>query len=132
MPWLFIDTHDMHQLRLATGDAMSYREWSSTRRGGLLSLIAQKIGLRGCRSLDGICVVRGPGGFSCTRSGVVIANLLSRIFQIPLVGVMADEATDLASLFRRVQSGDVMTVAFVEPIYAMEPNITMPKTKRIA
>lgn len=127
MPWLFIDTHDMNQLRLARGSATSYREWSSTRRGGLLTLIAQKVGLRGCRSLDGICVVRGPGGFSCTRSGVVVANILSRIFQIPLVGVMVDQTGDLVSLFRRVQSDAAMSVAFVEPVYAMEPNITKPK-----
>lgn len=78
------------------------------------------------RQLDGICVVSGPGSFTSTRTGVMIANILSRQLRLPLVGVALDEAQDLDVLTLRLTTHHApRTATYVAPVYSSEPNITI-------
>ena len=83
---------------------------------------------------QGVCVVAGPGSFSAIRTGVLYANLLSRLLHRPLVGVSVEEAVDQAALIQHLQpffsslpSPASPLTTYVAPIYAMEPNITVPR-----
>jgi tRNA A37 threonylcarbamoyladenosine modification protein TsaB len=42
-------------------------------------------------ALSGVLVVAGPGSFSSSRAGVVLANAFSFLQKTPVVGVAADE-----------------------------------------
>lgn len=79
--------------------------------------------------LEGVCVVSGPGSFSAVRTGVLYANLLSRLKKVPLVGVTVEEAADLPSLARKLEASSWKSKAvdYVAPVYEAEPNITLPK-----
>jgi len=79
-------------------------------------------------SVDGICVVQGPGSFTAVRTGVLIANLLARVRRKPLIGVAAEDAQDLDSLAERIAQGLFPLSGYVAPAYDAEPNITLPKT----
>lgn len=79
-------------------------------------------------SIAGICVVSGPGSFSSIRTGVLIANVLSRELHIPLFGVDLSEAQDLEVLTANLQAGKIPAQEYVKPEYDTEPNITLPKT----
>jgi tRNA A37 threonylcarbamoyladenosine modification protein TsaB len=80
-------------------------------------------------SAEGVCVVAGPGSFSSVRTGVLYANLLSRLLRIPLVGVTVEEASDLDALSRRLLDTrySKLETRYVAPIYDAEPNITVPR-----
>jgi len=77
------------------------------------------------RDILGICVVAGPGSFSSVRSGVLDANLLARLWRVPLVGVTVEDAQDLPALARRLAAEHSRGAAYVAPIYDAEPNITV-------
>jgi hypothetical protein len=73
----------------------------------------------------GMIVVAGPGSFSAIRSGVLVANLFSRLLHLPLYQVMADEAGDLDAVRDRILSKKLTPVSYVAPVYDAEPNITL-------
>lgn len=93
-----------------------------------LPLIEKSVGTRAA-SLEGICVVEGPGSFSAVRTGVLDANLLSRLWKLPLFGVRVDEAQDLDALTERLVAKSLKKKSYVAPVYDAEPNITVPKSK---
>lgn len=84
--------------------------------------------LAGCArwkdDLSGICVVRGPGSFSAIRTGVLYANLLSRLLRLPLFSISAEEAADLRRVAKRLEYGALRSASYVAPVYDREPNIT--------
>ena len=126
MQWLFIDTSHRGECRYGTiGDRISIRSVVA-RSGMLLPKLALKHGAL-LRTIDGICVVSGPGSFSAIRSGVLVANLLSRLLAKPLVGVSVSDASDLEHLSRDLATHRYQPTSFVAPVYDAEPNITVPK-----
>lgn len=128
MPWLFIDTHTAGECRTGMIGAKASSVRSSVGRSStLLPLISSKIGRAALRSADGICVVSGPGSFSSVRGGVIVANLLARLFRKPLVGMRVEEAQDLSSLAKRLMANEIDALPIVLPLYDAEPNITVKK-----
>lgn len=126
MPWLFIDTSTAGLCRfgLLGGKKNEVREVAA-RSGSLLPLLSKHVGLAKIKRAQGICVVAGPGSFSSVRGGVLAANLLSRILNLPLVGVSVAEARGVSALARRLLKHELVPVSFVPPVYAAEPNITL-------
>jgi tRNA A37 threonylcarbamoyladenosine modification protein TsaB len=80
------------------------------------------------RKTKGVCVVSGPGTFSLIRSGVLVANLLARLLNKPLVGIESSKASNLELLASTLDSMRLPPNAYVAPVYDREPNITLPKT----
>ena len=81
--------------------------------------------MKRAKKLDGICVAAGPGSFTAVRTGVLIANTLARLRRLPLYGVDAGQATDLAGLYRDLAAGAIPAAGYVAPVYSAEPNITL-------
>ena len=124
--WLFIETTqpDRFTVGLLGGTAPKLREVQA-RSHAVNTEVFRQLTPSVRKQLDGICVVSGPGSFTSTRTGVIIANLLSRQYTRPLVGVSFDEAQDLEALTARLVSGIQKTVSYVAPVYSSEPNITI-------
>lgn len=126
MGWLFIDTSLPNEFRMGTfsSDEVKVKSYEGRARE-LLPMISRKVPSATVRQLDGICVVYGPGSFSAVRGGVVAANILSRAWRIPLVGVSREEAEDLAQLAQDVVTKKKLPTSYVMPTYDAEPNITI-------
>lgn len=124
MAWLFLDTHAKDRVAYAWIEkgCVTKRVEKEGRATILLPLIAKHL-----KKIDGVAVVAGPGSFSAVRTGVVDANLISRLLAVPLVSLTAEEGNDLEGLAARIASGDVSTTSYVAPVYDAEPNITVPK-----
>ena len=128
MSWVFIDTSRPDRFRIGLLSAAKQRLWEGEGRSRLaLNEIAKRIPSASLSASDGICVVAGPGSFSAVRTGVLTANMLSRLFGKPLVGVSVEDAADLDLLTTRLTSGSIPATGYVAPVYSSEPNITMPK-----
>jgi tRNA A37 threonylcarbamoyladenosine modification protein TsaB len=124
MSWLFIDTHAPGQLRVGwLGEEVSIKTYPGRASGLLLKLPSIR---KLKREANGICVVAGPGSFSSVRTGVLYANLLSRLLRVPLVGISVDESKDLDAL--RITHYALRSTEYVAPVYDAEPNITIPKS----
>jgi len=126
--WLFFDTHTPRRYRLG---------WLSLERGaeiktyvgrpaGLLRRLFGKERER-LSAAVGICVVAGPGSFSAIRIGVLYANVLARLFRLPLVGVEYDATHDMVALIKGLEEKTLPRSAYVTPLYDAEPNITLPR-----
>lgn len=74
---------------------------------------------------DGVCVVVGPGSFTAVRTGVLVANVYARLARLPLYGIDAAQAQDLAGLYADLVAGAVPPSGYVAPVYSAEPNITL-------
>lgn len=128
MAWLFLDSHERGNSRLGWLDEGRPRIKTITGSAGrLLNELAKQ--RKQLDAVDGVCVVSGPGSFSSVRTGVLYANLLSRLLRIPLVGVTVDEAGDLDALSRRLFAtrSTKFETRYIAPIYDAEPNITVPR-----
>lgn len=121
MTWLFIDTSRADQFRVGSLGAKISVKTIQGRAQGLLPAIMRLPKMK----VDGVCVVQGPGSFSAVRTGTLIANLLSRLWKKPLVGVSVEESADLSMLFERLSKKGVKSSAYVAPVYDAEPNITV-------
>jgi hypothetical protein len=95
------------------------------RSNALLSTLAKRVPLTKLRRAKGICVVQGPGSFTAVRTGVLVANLLSRLTQKPLVAISVDGAQDLGMLAKMLSDGLLPVSSTVLPVYDAEPNITV-------
>jgi len=128
--WLFIETTrpDMFTVGLLGGTTPKLREVQA-RSHAVNTEVFRLLTPSVKKQLDGICVVSGPGSFTSTRTGVIIANLLSRQYRLPLVGVSLDEAKDLDVLTDRLTGRGgprpYEAVSYVAPVYSSEPNITI-------
>lgn len=79
--------------------------------------------------LSGIGVVIGPGSFTSLRISLAVVNALAEARQIPLVGVPAERAPDLAALAKAtaeaLETGQTSTQLL--PAYGKPPTITAPR-----
>jgi tRNA threonylcarbamoyladenosine biosynthesis protein TsaB len=80
------------------------------------------------KSLEGICVYSGSGSFTGLRIGTAVANSLAYSLNIKVVKSSGENWLD--NLQRKVDQAKPNR--FVYPDYDKEPNITMPKSKRLA
>jgi hypothetical protein len=126
MGWLFIDTHELGTLRIGWLQGSRLRIRARQGRGQALLPLIEKL-LRQQETPEGIYVVEGPGTFSSIRTGVLVANLLARLWQRPLVPLSADEAGDVSALVARHEQKKQQAVSYVAPLYNAEPNITKKK-----
>ncbi len=81
------------------------------------------------RSLGGIAVASGPGGFSSLRIGITCANTLAWALKIPVFGIKESntrlsEKKIVEILFKKLKKAKLGI--FVTPLYGKEPNITFP------
>jgi tRNA A37 threonylcarbamoyladenosine modification protein TsaB len=128
MGWVFIDTSRPDHFRIGLLSAKRRELWEGEGRSRLaLNEIGKHISRTSLQNADGVCVVAGPGSFSAVRTGVVTANMLSRLYQKPLVGISVDDAFDLDLLTTRLLADGIPSTGYVAPVYDSEPNITMPK-----
>ncbi len=80
------------------------------------------------KTLSGIVVVRGPGSFTAVRTGLIIANTLASLLDLPVYGVVHTlTLTDSEVLKVVQQEGKRRTL--IKPWYGKSPNITKSKKK---
>ena len=129
--YFFIDTRSRDSARFGWLDEKSGPKIWPTQSGysGLISSVSLKVKPTDLAKAKGVCVVAGPGTFSSIRTGTLVANLLARVYNLPLLAIKAPEADDLmaltSSLPKRRPTG------YAAPIYDQEPNITMQKQKSV-
>ncbi len=129
MGWLFIDTHLAGTFRfglLEAGKQAAMR--SKAGRSSRFLVELAKAWPNWKNTVTGICVVEGPGSFSAVRTGVLHANLLSRLLGKPLVGIRVGEDDPIDTLAERLEKNLFPERAYVAPVYDAEPNITKPRT----
>jgi len=125
MPYLFIDTSERMRIRLAMIPLHGkIRRREVLGRHSIVAILASFMNAATIPSLDGMIVVSGPGSFSAVRSGVLVANLLGRMYHVPLYGVRVEDARDLEGLRNTIAVKKLKASAYVAPIYDAEPNIT--------
>ncbi len=126
--WLFIESVQSNFFRLGLLSGERSRLWRINRRSNYLLLsLSQHISRSRLKQIEGVCVVEGPGAFTPIRTGVLVANLLARIFKKPLIGISADLARDLPKLAESLMAKSYCPVEYVAPRYSSEPNITIKK-----
>jgi tRNA A37 threonylcarbamoyltransferase TsaD len=124
--WLFIESTQPDSFRV--GALAGRGPKIAAVRGKshcILTELARRFSPADIKRADGICVVQGPGSFTAIRTGVLVANLLARLFKKPLVGVTASEAGDTGALAAALQAGSLCATDYVAPQYLSEPNITV-------
>ncbi len=72
------------------------------------------------KDIKKVAVVRGPGSFVGTRTGVVFANTLAWALNLSLIGLKADELPKDLGLLRKAK----YSKKIVTPHYSVPPNIT--------
>ncbi len=123
--WLFIDTTKSGEFRSGfLGQTVAVAAGLG-RSNKFLSALARRLTPQKLEALSGICVVAGPGSFTAVRTGVLVANLLARLYGKPLCGVSVEESQDLKNLAERLLAGKVKSSTYVAPEYYAEPNITL-------
>lgn len=131
MAWLFLDTHAPGEAYFAILEEGKLPRVIKVegRTTGLLPKLAKILGTKGINTIKGVCVVAGPGSFSSVRSGVLDANMIARLLDVPLVGVTVEESHDLPVFSHKLLSThySLLTSHYIAPIYDKEPNITLPK-----
>ncbi len=91
---------------------------------------APSFGVSSDRSLKGVIVVTGPGGFTSLRIGIATANAMAWALQIPIVGVKNNKNEPDSKLVMRGFKKIIRAKRFkqVLPEYGKEPNITILNT----
>lgn len=132
MAWLLINTSDRVRFSAAllSEDGVIKERNAEGARVSVFSLLRAIVDPDELPGLRGIAVVYGPGSFSAIRSGVLVANLLSRLYHIPLYGFSKDEALNPSEIGRRLSEGSVSPSEYVSPVYDAEPNITIKEDRR--
>ncbi len=126
--WVFIDARAPGVFRIGCLIQVGKHriETIEARSHELLSEIVRRIGQKKLAAAEGVCVVEGPGSFTTVRTGVLLGNLLARLFQKSLVSVSSLEAEDLDRLFDKLSQNQFVATRLVLPVYDAEPNITLP------
>lgn len=127
MEWLLINTSDRNRFSVALLPETGVIEERNAEgaRVSVFSLLRSLVDPSALPTLRGIAVVYGPGSFSAIRSGVLVANLLSRLYHVPLYGFSKDEAVNPSEIQRRLIEASVAPSEYVSPVYDAEPNITI-------
>jgi len=125
--YFFIDTRSRDAARFGWLDEKGGSKLWPTQPGssGLISSVSLKVKQTDLAKAKGVCVVAGPGSFSSIRTGTLVANLVARIYKLPLIAVKAPEVEDLEVLARSLNKR--RPISYAAPIYDQEPNITMKK-----
>jgi len=116
---------------LVKGDSF-YKKTAAGKESGKILVLLDKL-LKKIKAkkedLAGVVVGNGPGPFTSVRQGVVVANALGRLLDIPIIGVRAEEfnldkksVADYEAKLKKSKAGKI-----VLPFYDREPNITKPK-----
>ena len=126
MAWLFIDSSTNQAARIGLLGSSMKLVAVKGRSHAILPAIAKLLRPDAKKNLDGICVVSGPGSFTSIRTGVLVGNLLSRMWRLPLVGVTVEEAKDIETLTEGLRQSKYVPAERVLPSYDAEPNITKP------
>lgn len=134
---LLIDTTEQKQCAIAAarndGSLLKQKVFSTlfTQIEQLLPTIARFFRRAGWQLADisGIAVVRGPGGFSSLRNGIITANTLAYALGVTVVGFKRSEYADMSALASQASSKLKRTRvgSWAVPFYGQEPNITVPK-----
>lgn len=127
--WLYIDSRARGSACFGwLSDSGKPKLWNvPADTPGLVSAISRKIKISDLAQAQGICVISGPGSFSSIRNGTLVANLLARIYGLPLYGLEAKDADDFVALVATLEKRQASD--YVAPIYDQEPNVTLPKIK---
>lgn len=123
---IFLDFSEEKPVLGAVGGKKDFFLEASGRDG--ISLLPRLLKRAG-RAPEAIVAVRGPGRFSAVRGGVVAANMLAHLLQIPVFGIIKKENETRAEIVRRglAMAGKGKGSKSILPYYDAEPNITMPK-----
>jgi tRNA A37 threonylcarbamoyladenosine modification protein TsaB len=126
--WLFIDTCERGSFRIgklpAAGSVKIGR--APGGRGAFIPWLSAVLPRKDIAALRGIAVVEGPGSFSSIRTGVLVANMLSRLHRKPLYRLSRSESADLGRVRDLLAQGRLSPSSYVAPVYDREPNITCP------
>lgn len=79
--------------------------------------------------IGSIFVVRGPGPFTAVRTGLVIANTLGMILDVPVQGIVSAailQSRDIKQALSLLRPATKKS-SVVRPWYGREPNITLPR-----
>lgn len=126
--WLFIESIQSHVFRLGLLGPDKLRVKTYERRSNqLVGALADLISPQDLKKMEGICVVQGPGAFTPVRTGVLLANILARLYKKPLVGIDAFMAQDMSRLAASLMDKRYCAVSYVAPQYSSEPNIIIKK-----
>jgi len=131
--FLLISTEQNTHFSIAIGDNFGVQQIKTInekyQQSELLLDEIQK--LIGDNTVSGLIVVHGPGAFSALRIGIATANALAYAWQVPVVGVTADdESKDIESAMPFLYEEGLLLLKkakknkFVTPEYGREPNIT--------
>lgn len=125
---LFINTIDREhsEIALVSAGKVLRRTFKNARR--LSEQLPKELSklMKGV-SLKGIAVVKGPGAFMGTRTGVTYANALAFALGVPVLGLTTEEVpSNLEDLTGKRFSNKV-----VSPRYSGPPNITAPRKKNL-
>lgn len=127
--FLFIDTRVRDNAVFGwLDDESAHKIWKvPTGASGLISSLSARISPKDAQSAKGVCVVSGPGSFSSIRTGTLVANLMSRIFDLPLYELKAEDIDVDTIDVKKITSR--RSKKYVAPIYDRPPNVTAPKIK---
>lgn len=128
MAWLFIDAAQPRTYRVGFLGTKSVRvrEYIGRSHGVLIACMSWLKKL-GTESLQGVCIVSGPGSFTSIRTGVMIGTIIARLRRVSLIGVSCEDATDLERLRMDCLAGTRPSIEHVLPVYDAEPNITIAR-----
>ncbi|MBD3281564.1 hypothetical protein GF391_02345 [Candidatus Uhrbacteria bacterium] len=128
MELFFIDTHErgFASLGFVSKNYSSIKTYE-VKPGALMETLDKNFAKKNIAEAEGIILVQGPGSFSSIRAGVLIGNLLARVYQKPLYAVSVRESQSPSRLITRIQNAELASVKYADPVYDAEPNITMPK-----
>jgi len=125
---LFIDTSGFdnavvainHSGRITEVKFPIHQNWSE-QLPRQIALLFKKAGIK-MSEIEVIYVVRGPGSFSGTRTGVSFGNALALALNIPVFGVKNSfnyltMRNFTVKIFRK----------YIKPVYSSPPHITRPK-----
>ena len=79
--------------------------------------------------VTGSVVVRGPGSFTAVRTGIIIANTLSKALNVPVRGLVAKNPLSKINVLHQAAISGMKNSA-VKPWYGKKPNISKPKLRR--
>lgn len=84
------------------------------------------------RDISRIIVVRGPGPFTAVRTGLVVANTLGMILDVPVQGIISAQKLKIREVCHLVGQRITSKKPFVaRPWYGREPNVTLSHKKAV-